>query len=78
MIPNPEEYPKKKLACKLRVWDWQVQTSIYRMDKQGPTVYTGDCIPCPVTNHNGKEYEKNTYMCMTESLCCAAEIITML
>ena len=23
---------------KLGVWDWQIQTTIYKIDKQGPTV----------------------------------------
>ena len=35
---------------------------------------TGISIQYPVVNHNGKEYEKNIYICITESLCCAAEI----
>ena len=35
-----------------------MQTMMYRMDKQGPTTYTGSYIHCPVINHNGKEYEK--------------------
>ena len=41
---------------KLGVWGWQMQTIIYRMDKQqGPTVYsTGNYIQYPVTSHNGK------------------------
>ena len=39
---------------------------------------TGKYIQYPVINHNGKEYKKYVYMCMTESLCCTAEIGTML
>ena len=42
-------------------------------------------IPCPVMNHNGKEYKKECvyiyiyiHIHMTESLCCAAEINTTL
>ena len=36
-----------------------VQTGIYRMDKQDPTVYsTGKYVQYPVINHTGKEYEK--------------------
>ena len=34
---------------------------------------TGNYIQYPVINHNGKEYEK-LYLCITESLCCTAEI----
>ena len=30
----------------------------------------------PLINHNGKEYEKE-YICITESLCCIAEINTI-
>ena len=32
----------------------------------------------PMINHIGKECEKNVYMCVTESLCCAVEINTTL
>ena len=40
---------------------------------------TGNYIQYPVINHNGKEYEKkNVYVCITESLCCTAEINTTL
>ena len=39
---------------------------------------TGNYIQYPVINHNGEEYEKNVYMCVTESLCCTAEINTTL
>ena len=36
---------------------------------------TGNYIQHPTLNHNGKEYFKNNvYICMTESLCCMAEI----
>lgn len=33
----------------LEIWDQQKQTTIYRMDQQGPLYSTG--------NHNEKEYE---------------------
>ena len=36
-------------------------------------------IQYPMINHNGKEYEKKeVHICMTESLCCIAEINTTL
>ena len=36
---------------------------------------TGSYIQYPIINHNGKEYEKECiYICITESLCCTAEI----
>ena len=38
---------------------------------------TGNYIQYPVINRNGEEYE-NEYICITESLCCTAEINTTL
>ena len=41
----------------LGVWDYQIQTIIYRLDKDKVLMYsTGNYIQYPVTNHNGKEY----------------------
>ena len=42
------------------VWDQQIQTITYRMDKQqGPTVQHRELyIQYPVINGNGKEYKK--------------------
>ena len=48
---------------------------------------TGKYIQYPMINHNGKEYKKECiyiyiyiymYICITESLCCTAEINTTL
>ena len=40
---------------------------------------TGNCIQCPVINHNRKEYEKGCIcLCITESLCSTAVINTTL
>ena len=42
---------------------------------------SGTYIQYLVINHNGKEYEKEyiyMYVCITESLCCTAEINTTL
>ena len=67
-----------------------MQTIIYRMDKQHVLLYsTGKYIQYPVINHNGIEYKKEyiyiyiyihtyIYVCITESLCCTAEINTTL
>ena len=38
---------------------------------------TGHYIQYLVINHSGKEYEKNVYMCITESLYFIAEINTL-
>ena len=47
------------------VWDQQGQHIKNRMNKQRPTVQPGNYIQYPVTNHNGKEYEKEyTYIYM--------------
>ena len=43
---------------------------IHRMDKQqDPTMQHRELIQSPVINHDGKEYEKEEYICITESLC---------
>ena len=58
----------------LGVWDQQMQTIIYRMDKQQcPTVQHRELYSISYNNHNRKEYEKE-YVYITESLCCTAEI----
>ena len=60
----------------LGVWDQQIQTIIYRMDKGQVLLYSiGNYIQYPVTNHNEKEYEKYAYM--TESFCSRAESNTL-
>ena len=48
----------------LGAWDQQMQTIIYRMNKQpGPSVYsTVKYIQYLVINHNGKEYEKKMHI----------------
>ena len=38
---------------------------------------SGSYIQYPLINHNRKEYKK-VYICITESLCCKAEINTIL
>ena len=66
----------------LGVWDQQMQTRIYRMDKQQFPLYSkGKSIQYPVINNSGKVYEKECmyiYIYITESLCCTAEINTAL
>ena len=42
---------------KLGVWDYQIQTTIYKTGKQQGLLYgTGNYIQNPVIKHNGKEY----------------------
>ena len=39
------------------VWDSEMQTTTFRMDKRGPTLYSiENCIQYPGINYNGKEY----------------------
>ena len=63
---------------KLGVWDQQIQATIYKVNKV--LLYsTGNYTQYPVTNHNGKEYEKEYLcICITESLCCTPETNTTL
>ena len=42
-----------------------MQTSMYRMDRQKDPLYsTGSFIKYPVMKHNGKNMEKNVYVCV--------------
>ena len=43
----------------LGIWDQYMQSIIYRIDEQGPTVWHRKLYSNPVTNHNEKEYEKD-------------------
>ena len=55
--------------CKLLYIEWINKVLLYS---------TGNYFQYPVINHKGKEYiKKNIYMCITESLCCTAEIGTL-
>ena len=64
--------------------DWEFGISRYKLLYIGwinnkVLLYSpGNNIQYPVINHNGKEYEKNIYVCITESLGCTAEINTTL
>ena len=61
----------------LGVWGQRMQTIIYRMDKQqGPTVQHRELYSISCDKPYGKEHKK--YVCITESLCCTAEINTTL
>ena len=64
---------------------WEFGTSRYKLlyiewIKDKVLLYsTGNYIQYPVINQNGKEYEKEcVYICITEPLCCTAEINTTL
>ena len=57
----------------LEVWDQQIQTTVYKINKKVLLDSTGKHIHYPVINHNGKEYEKEK---RTKSLCCIPETNT--
>ena len=60
----------------LGVWDQEMQTILYRMDKQqGPTNGTRNYIQYPVVNSNRKEYGK-VYIWKMKSLCYIAKMNT--
>ena len=49
----------------LGVWDQQIQTTIYKTDKQDRypcTHSTGNCIQYLVKNYNGRNQKKNIYI----------------
>ena len=51
---------------------------MYRMDKQGTTIKHRELYVVFVINAAGKNMEQNVYLCISESLFCAAEINTTL
>ena len=54
----------KKEEDGLGVWDQQMQTITFRMDKNKVQLYgTWNYIQSPRINHNGKEYKKE-YVCV--------------
>ena len=74
------------LPRRRREWDgWEFRVSRGKLLHLGwignkVLVYsTGNYIPSLGIDHDKREYEKkNVYMCMTNSLCCTAEIDTTL
>ena len=55
-----------KGRTKLRVWDQQIRTSIYKTDiQQGSPYSTGNYIQYPVTNIMEKNIKKNKSLCYT-------------
>ena len=54
--------------CKLLLIEW--------INNQVLLYSTGNYIQYPGINHNGKEYRKELYMCITESSCCTTEVNT--
>ena len=58
-------YRTWKRGDKLEVWGQQIHTTIYKRDKQqSPTYSTGNYIQYLIINYNGKESEKNIYICI--------------
>ena len=43
---------------KLGVWNKQIQSSIYKTDKQGPTVQQKELYSNPIIKQNGKDKNK--------------------
>ena len=79
----PDRGKSKLKSLNGRGMDWEFAISICKLlyiEWINNKVYsTGNCIQYPVINHNGKEYKKEcAYICITESLCCTAEINTTL
>ena len=59
----------------LGVWDQQAQAISYvECISKFLLCSTGNDIQYSVINYNGKGMKKNTYVRMTESLCCTAEV----
>ena len=56
--------------CKLLYIEW-INNKVLLYSRENYIQY-------PVINHNGKEYFKNIYIYIIESLCCTAEINTTL
>ena len=55
------------------------KTFPYRLDNNKVLLYSpGNYVQYPMINHNGKEYFKNVYICISESICCTAVIDTTL
>ena len=56
-----------------------MQTITYRRDnQQGPTVEHRELYSVSWETITEKNIKKNVYMCITDSLCCMAEINTTL
>jgi len=55
-----------------------MQNTIYKINNNILLYSTGNCIQHAVTNHNGKEYEKEyMYGCITDLLCYTLEANTI-
>ena len=53
---------------KLGVWDQQMQTTIYKIDKQqGPNVQSKELYSISYSNYSGKESEKESFCCIPEA-----------
>ena len=55
-----------------------MQNTIYKINNNTLLYSTGNYIQHAVTNHNGKEYEKEyMYVCITDLLCYTLEANTI-
>ena len=65
----------RKRRDKARVWDYQIYTAIYKIEKQqGPTVQYMNYIQYLVINYNGKEFENIYITDMWNSHCGSVEM----
>ena len=56
--PVVAKWVERQGRDRLLVWDWQMQTIIFRMDNNKLLLNnTGNYIQYPVINYRGKEYE---------------------
>ena len=78
------QLPKGKVCRRdtLGVWDQQIQTAVWKIDKNALLFSSENYIQHLVITYNGKESEKEyiyiyTHILISESLCCTPETNTV-
>ena len=74
----PEDCVDGGLTDQWRIWSTSKLLHLEWINNKVLLYSTGNHTEYPVINHNGKEYKKRMSLCITESLCCTAEIGTAL
>ena len=69
--PSTDEWIKK-------IWPIYAMEYYSAIKKNEIMPFAANYIQYRVINHNEKNMKKNVYICITESLCCTAEINTTL